>query len=1082
MSETPLWRALRRLGAPLAWREGATVAAALLAVAVACLAIGAWAARLGVVRSPVWVVAAWGTALAGMAGVVARRWRRASQAAPVALARALERSGRFRDGAVRMLLDQSARGTSEPLRLRAEAEVARAVEAHGEEALAPVRGASGRALLRASALLAGALALLILANPLHGTAAALWRPMAALQLLSAPVRLVASTRTVDRGGTVQLTLEAAGRREGLLWTRAPGEPWQAERVPLDAAGGATRSLGPLHGDLHARFEAGGRSSDTVQIAVLLPVFLGSLQVTADYPEYLGLEPEVLPLGGDTLLLPEGTRLLTEGLASGPLGSAAWVSAQGRRELAVAGERFRGEFRATADGQWQLELATAQGGPVAGADAGLAVRIVPDLPPVVEIPSPGLDTLLAAGEQVPLVVDARDDHGLSRVSLRWRRAAGPEEERDLDLPAEGPDRVLLGSVLDLAALEPGDTLRYYAVARDNSPAGQAGRSREMLVVRPTREEMREVQREAAGGLGDQLDSLAQASRELERRTEDLAQTQARGEAGARPGERSLSFEESQRAEEVARDQESLLEEAERLREELRQLEEAAAQAGISDSAFQRRLAEVRAELDRAMSPELRERLEALQEALRNLDAPRTREALRELAEQQQQMREALERSRELFERAALEQELGALGQEAAEVAAEQQAWNERVAAADSARAAALERALADRADSLAAGLERTAGELDSERAREAMGQTAEAVRQAAQTMREAAQSAASGQRQQARQQGQQAQSAMTEASQQVSEQRGQQQEEWREEVVRALDQALLETTRLTRRQLDVMAGFRRGTSAAGLRADQAAVEDGVRQLVEQVMTAGGRNALVPPRIAGALAAARQEMARAREAISSATLDMREGATRAGEAVDALHVAAFMLVRARADVSGASSGTGMAEAMERMSQLAQQQGSIGEDASGLLSMMNLPAFDQQLVELASRQRQMSRELDRLRAETDQAGAEEFAEEARELARQLEAGRLDPETVARQERLFRRMLDAGRTLQGEEEDEQRERQGRTAEGIPPALPPDLRDRLRDATGRLRMPGWEELQRLSPAERRLVADYFRRLGGGAP
>ena len=168
------------------------------------------------------------------------------------------------------------------------------------------------------------------------------------------------------------------------------------------------------------------------------------------------------------------------------------------------------------------------------------------------------------------------------------------------------------------------------------------------------------------------------------------------------------------------------------------------------------------------------------------------------------------------------------------------------------------------------------------------------------------------------------------------------------------------------------------------------------------------------------------------------------------------------------------------MERMAQLAQQQGGIGQDASGLLSMMNAPAFDQQLVELASRQRQMSRELDRLRAETDAGGAEQFAEEARELARQMEAGRLDPETVARQERLFRRMLDSGRMLQGEEQDEQKERQGTTAEGIDPLLPAALRERLREADGRLRLPSWEELQRFSPEERRLVADYFRRLGGG--
>jgi hypothetical protein len=69
---------------------------------------------------------------------------------------------------------------------------------------------------------------------------------------------------------------------------------------------------------------------------------------------------------------------------------------------------------------------------------------------------------------------------------------------------------------------------------------------------------------------------------------------------------------------------------------------------------------------------------------------------------------------------------------------------------------------------------------------------------------------------------------------------------------------------------------------------------------------------------------------------------------------------------------------------------------------------------------------------------------------------------------------MLDAGRTLQGEEKDEKKERESTTANGFAqhsglPAFARPLR--------RIRLPTWEELQRLSPEERRLVTDYFRRL-----
>jgi hypothetical protein len=103
--------------------------------------------------------------------------------------------------------------------------------------------------------------------------------------------------------------------------------------------------------------------------------------------------------------------------------------------------------------------------------------------------------------------------------------------------------------------------------------------------------------------------------------------------------------------------------------------------------------------------------------------------------------------------------------------------------------------------------------------------------------------------------------------------------------------------------------------------------------------------------------------------------------------------------------------------------------------------------------------------------------MAEEAAELARRLEGGRLERQVVERQERLFRRMLDAGRTLRGREEDEKKERQSTTATDDSVHLPAALRARLEDESQRLRMPTWDELQGLSPEERRLVVDYFRRL-----
>src|SRR6185436_19577019 len=84
-----------------------------------------------------------------------------------------------------------------------------------------------------------------------------------------------------------------------------------------------------------------------------------------------------------------------------------------------------------------------------------------------------------------------------------------------------------------------------------------------------------------------------------------------------------------------------------------------------------------------------------------------------------------------------------------------------------------------------------------------------------------------------------------------------------------------------------------------------------------------------------------------------------------------------------------------------------------------------------QLAAQQRALGEQLARLQAEGASRAAGPLAEEAQELARRLDAGRLDPQTIQRQERLYHRLLDAGRTLTGSEPDEQKPRTSRSASG---------------------------------------------------
>lgn len=170
------------------------------------------------------------------------------------------------------------------------------------------------------------------------------------------------------------------------------------------------------------------------------------------------------------------------------------------------------------------------------------------------------------------------------------------------------------------------------------------------------------------------------------------------------------------------------------------------------------------------------------------------------------------------------------------------------------------------------------------------------------------------------------------------------------------------------------------------------------------------------------------------------------------------------------------------------MGQRQASINA-AAGELFLLSRGGqeLDDRLGELAGRQEEIARGLAELAVE--RAGGElggrpgDLAEEADQIARRLADGELDRETLARQERLFRRLLDAGRSVEHNDEDVRRRESTTARAGV--ILVPE------DATGvetgpRFPYPDESRMHELTSAQRRLVYEYFDRLNdvqaGGTP
>ena len=189
--------------------------------------------------------------------------------------------------------------------------------------------------------------------------------------------------------------------------------------------------------------------------------------------------------------------------------------------------------------------------------------------------------------------------------------------------------------------------------------------------------------------------------------------------------------------------------------------------------------------------------------------------------------------------------------------------------------------------------------------------------------------------------------------------------------------------------------------------------------------------------------------------------------------------FASLAAQRALEQGGSASEAADPMEQLEQLAQQQADVNNQAAEMMPMpMPQEMRQQQMQQMAQQQQQIAADLGQMSNQEGNEGPladmQSLGEEAQALARELEQGRLEPETRERQERLFHRLLDAGRSL--EKEEESSERESSEVSGFETGEIPGLSgDQL--GLARFGLPDAAALNRLSPGVRALVRGYFERL-----
>ena len=984
--------------------------------------------------------------------------------------------------------------------------VSRALERVAPRRLLPVTGPGWARRARRSGL-AVAITLLSLSaagllrpQPTRSAALALGAPWrTAFPPPLPPLRLTGASG-VPRGEPATVSISAAGRERVTLVWRAAGRAVERREVGIPASGSAQGRTGPVVSPVAVWVEdEEGPSNDTLLVRPLEPLLLQDVQVTVEYPAYLGRGSETYRGQIPPLVAPEGTRLRLSGEANLPLdgGALTWQPADGesgeerpRIDLDVSGPRFAASWvpRRTGAWAWEIRASSSLGEPI--VPDPIRVLIVPDLQPRIQLLYPAPDTTLGYERVMPVIVDIEDDIGLRRAFLRsWRSGLGEDmaERREALSPdPAGAQRSVFRHLLDRSAESflPGDTLFYRFEAFDGRPGRGPAVSDTFLLRVPTFTEVREQRAEQTAELSDAARELEEAMDALSEAAADAArQTDAAGDDSE-----DVRFEATEEARSVLDEAQRSEEELDEFVEDLASLQEELEASPLSDPALQEQLRRLAERYEELAESGLQEQIEALAEALRDLDPEAVREALERLAEDYEAVREQVDQTLGMLEQAALEQAMKSaqanaddLARDQREVARETDAeafQRQQETLAEQAEALAerleeLEQELADAERETAADSVRAAGE----RTEEALGRMAEAQNQAAEGGRSEVGEAERQAAEEAAEALEQAAGALGSSQQEMSGEQG-------EAAVTSLARARSEALSLAEEEGRLSEATRGDDTAdpESWRARQGAVRQGLENLIEQLSEAGNEAAMLDQRTGAAAGEAAELMDELLERLAEDGARRLPARAEAEAIQESLNELARHLLASEEAARAAQQQSAGQDAAEQMNQLAQQQQAVTQQTSSLLVPGPRPAGEERRrEEVARRQEEIAEELGQLEdPEGDLLGRpEELAEEAAELSRELELQGPTQETLERQRQLFRRMLDAGRSLEDEDLDPN-QRESREATADPQAPPPIDPELLRGR--RFPLPSEALLRELPLFYRSLIFEYFDRLNRVPP
>jgi hypothetical protein len=862
-----------------------------------------------------------------------------------------------------------------------------------------------------------------------------------------------------KGDTVQVKIAVQGRMPAKirLFTQADSRKEADDYNLLADRDSVFRfALGPVRESMKYWAESGPVAAGPYRLTVRERPFIRNLQAKVIPPAYskLPVTFSEANVGDITALKGSKVELFVEtnmDLAEGWMEIEAADDSLARQNLDVLGNRLHGSFTVMDDFEYRIRMADPEGitdrDPIWYRVTGLL-----DRDPSVRIIQPPGDVEITEQMLLPLLVEAEDDFGISRMALRYHRAsiADPEDlslddydSRTLAYKVDDDGLTRCDELWDLSPMDllPEDEVSFYVEVWDNDQVtGPKSARSDVLKVRfPSLDDLYAQTEDQQDNMGSDLSETLKAAQELSQAMQEITDEWKRNP--------EMTWEEQQRLQDVMKRQEELAKTVDDIAQQMKEMAQSIQENSLFTEETLQKYMELQDLFQRVATPELKEAMRKLAEAMQKQNPEELLKAMENFQLTQEQFQKQLDRSLNILKQMELEMKMDELAKRADDLLKRQEAVNNKL---DSTSDSQSMKDLASQEDKMSSDMESLEKEFQKaqDMAKDLMKQTPQEMQDIDQFLQQeqlpsqmqtmsSMMSQSSGS---CKKRGQKISNSLNQLSQMMQQAKQNIVQKKMDQLLAALERETANLLRLSFNQEDLMDSAEdlpvSSPQFDALAERQQDVRSGLQRVADSVYAIARETFFISPQLGAAMGQAMQKMDEGIDA--SNQRDGRKLSQQGHAAMGALNKAALLMQQSADQMSKSCSSTGGEEMMKKMSELSCQQEGLNQNTMSLFQGNEGQYSMEQLSEmkrLAAQQAQIQQQLGNLAQNAKETQEtlgrlDEVGKQMGEVVNDLKDMNLNERTLQRQEKILTRLLDAQRSVR--EREYSPKRQSKTGEDI--------------------------------------------------